>query len=302
MGVGHPAWGFDRNGQAVDIRGLVNLAAASGANTWREAMYVDSSVSGYYANLKGYCDAAGLKFIIQTLSASVGAMTYQQESDIILNTGSAQTNWINSWGSKISTLHPYAIMVINEPTNNGLFSTASSSRFSAYRQFCVNAITSWRQIQPDLVIIVNNDPFNDFYDSTTYGFAANPLPFPNVLYGRHIYYAYDGLYPPSYLPDQQSYWNGNTVLGKQQLSALIDYESRALIAKGQQVIWDEWGSNVNSPNAQAYARDFISILRSKGIGNLYYDFVPASYEATGLLNEDYKTLNSMGRVWASSIN
>jgi hypothetical protein len=301
MGMGHPSWAFDRNSQPLDIRGLVNLAAASGANSWREAMYVGGSVSSYQTNLKSYLDAAGMKLIIQTLSSSVGAMSTQEELNIINNVGGAQTSWINSWGSKIAALWPYGIMVMNEPTNGGTHSTASASAFASYRQFCINAINTWRQIKPDLVIVVNNDPFNDFFDSTSYGFAANPLPFSNILYGRHIYYAYYG-YPPSYLPDQQSYWNGNTALGKQQLTALIDGESKALLAKGQQVIWDEWGANIYAPNAQAYTRDFISICRSRGISTLYYSFVPASYEATGLLNEDYKSLNAIGWAWANSIS
>jgi hypothetical protein len=300
LGLGHPSWAYDKNSNPIDIRGLVTLAASSHANCWREAMSANSAITSYQTNLKSYLDAAGIKLVIQTLASSVGAMSTQDESNIINNVGSAQSNWINSWGSKISQLQPYAIMVMNEPTNGGTFSTASSSAFAAYRQFCSNAISAWRLIKPDLVVIVNNDPFNDVFDSTSYGFAANPLPFTNIMYGRHIYYAYDNSYPPSYLPDQQSYWNGNTASGKQYLTNIITRESSALIAKGQTVIWDEWGANVNAPNAQAYVRDFISICRSLGISCLYYDFVPSTYSPTGLLNSDYKTLNAVGSAWASS--
>jgi hypothetical protein len=298
FGIGHPVWPNDRNGNPVDIQNLVNLVKRSGGNTWREAMYVGSNVDSYYLNLKSYCDQAGVNFVIQTLSASVQAMTYAQETEIILG-GSAQANWISSWGAKIQILHPYGIMVMNEPTNGGTHQVASQSRFNSYRQFCMNTITAWRLIQPDLVIFVNNDPFNDFYDSTAYGFAAQPLPYSNVLYGRHIYYAYDGQYPPSYLPDQQNYWNGNTAQGKELLSQLIESESSALRMKGQTVIWDEWGAAVAAPHADDYVRDFVSICNSKNIGSLYYDLVPASYEQSGILNEDYRTLNIVGLAWAS---
>jgi hypothetical protein len=300
FGVGHPVWPNDRYGSPVDIQGLVNLVKSSGGNTWREAMYADSSVDSYYTNLKGYCDQAGVNFVIQTLSASVGAVTYQEESNIILNVGSAQSNWINAWSAKIQALHPYGIMVMNEPTNGGTHQTASYQRFTAYRQFCNAAISAWRQIQPDLVIFVNNDPFNDFYDSTTYGFAAFPLEFSGVLYGRHIYYAYDGQYPPSYLPDQQAYWNGNTAQGKVLLAQLIESESSALRMKGQTVIWDEWGAAVAAPHSDDYVRDFVSICNSKNIGSIYYDIVPTSYEQSGILNEDYRSLNSVGLAWAGA--
>ncbi len=301
LGLGHPSWAYDRNSNPVDIRGLVNLAAASGANCWREAMAVNSPVTSYQLNLKSYLDAAGVKLVIQTLASSAGAMSVQDELNIINNVGTAQSDWINSWGSKIAKLQPYGIMIMNEPSNGGTYKTASSSAFAAYRQFCINAINAWRQIDPDLVIIVNNYPFNDVFDSTSYGFAANPLPFSNILYGRHIYYVYDNSYPPSYLPDQRAYWTGNLVQGKQLLADLLERESSALIAKGQKVIWDEWGANVNAPNAKAYVQDFISICRSKGIGCLYYDLVPSTYSPSGILNADYKTLNSVGQAWANSL-
>jgi hypothetical protein len=306
VGMGHPAWSYDRASNPVNIRALVNLVANSGANCWREAMYVDSSVSGYYINLKAYCDQAGLKFIIQTVSASVGAMTYQEETNIIQNVNGAQVNWINAWGNIIRQLHPYAIMVMNEPTNNGAFSKASSTQFNYYRQFCNNSINAWRSIQPDIIVIVQNDPFNDLFDSTSYGFAANPLPFSDVIYSRHIYYSYDGTYPPSYLPEQQTYWNAKTATdfsqAKQRLTAFITAETcQTLVNKGQKVMFDEWGSNVNSPNAQNFTRDFMNICEQKSIGQIYYDIVPSSYESTGLLNEDYLTFNSMGQVWNSCI-
>lgn len=310
LGVGHPAWAYDRNGNPVNIQALVNLVADSGANIWREAMYVSGvePFPGYYANLKSYCDQRGLKFMIQTLASSVGAMTPQEELDIINNNIGKQASWINGWGSIIQQLQPYAIMVMNEPSNGGTYVTASSTAFSYYRQFCINCINAWRQIKPDLVIIVQNDPMNDEFDSTSYGFAANPLPFSNIIYSRHIYYAYDGNYPPSYLPDQQAYWNAKTAQdlanAKQLLANFIDGESLPLRNKGQQVMWDEWGANAGGyvPNALQYVRDFLDLCKARNIGVLYYDIVPVSYEATGLLNEDYLTLNAMGQVWAAEMS
>jgi len=308
LGVGHPAYGYDRNGNLVDIQALVNLVADTGANCWREAMYVSyvEPFPGYYANLKSYCDQRGLKFIIINLASSVGAMTPQDELDIINNNNGKQAPWINGWGSIIQQLQPYAIMVMNEPSNGGTYTTASATAFGYYRQFCVNCINAWRQIKPELVIIVQNDPMNDEFDSTSYGFAANPLPFSNIIYSRHIYYAYDGNYPPSYLPDQQAYWNAKTAQdlanAKQLLTNLIDGESSALRNKGQQVMWDEMGANVNVPNALHYTQDFYDICKTRNIGAVYYDIVPVSYEPTGLLNEDYLTLNAMGQVWAAEMS
>jgi hypothetical protein len=72
--------------------------------------------------------------------------------------------------------------------------------------------------------------------------------------------------------------------------------------KGQQVMWDEMGANVNVPNALHYTQDFYDICKTRNIGAVYYDIVPVSYEPTGLLNEDYLTLNAMGQVWAAEMS
>ncbi len=312
LGVGHPSWKYKPDGTLVDLQALVNFCADTGANCWREIMYSDSSVAAgqYYATLKSYCDQRGLKFMIQT--ASPGGV--QPELDIIMNNSGKQTDWINSWCSIIQQVQPYAIMVMNEPNNsngtnfnNGRSATAEE--FAYYRQFCINCVNAWRQIKSDLVVVVNNDPFNDPFDSTSYGFAANPLPLPNIIYGRHIYYSYDGVYPPSYWPDQQAYWNAATAQdlanAKQLLTNLIDRESSALRNKGQQVMWDEWGANIQAPHAANYVQDFYDICKARNIGTLYYDIVPFGYgysqEPTGLLNNDY-TLNAIGQVWAANMH
>jgi hypothetical protein len=308
LGVGHPSYAYDRNGNLVNIQALVNLVADSGGNCWREAMGVTYTVDAYFANLKSYCDQRGVKFMIQTLASSVDYMTPQEELDIINNNNGKQAPWINGWGSIIQQLQPHSIMVMNEPSNGGTYTTASATAFGYYRQFCINCINAWRQIKPDLVIIVQNDPMNDEFDSTSYGFAANPLPFSNIIYGRHIYYAYDGNYPPNYLPDQQAYWNAKTpqdlANAKQLLTNFIDGESSALRNKGQQVMWDEWGANSGGkvPNALQYEHDFLELCKARNIGVLHYDIVPYSYENTGLLNEDYLTLNAIGQVWASEMS
>jgi hypothetical protein len=308
LGAGHPAWSTDPNGNPVDLQALVNLVANTGANVWREAMYVSSTVPGYYANLKSYCDQRGLKFEIQTLGPQADG-DYTSELNIIMNNSGAQTAWINGWASLIQQLQPYAILVMNEPTNNDTFTTASATAFGYYRQFCINCINAWRQIKPDLVAIVNNDPFNDWWNSTSYGFAANPLSLPNIIYSSHIYYAYDDAYPPSYLPDQQAYWNAVTAQdlanAKQLLTNLILEEFATLRNEGQQVMWDEWGANLQAPHATNYVQDFFDICKSLNMGAVYYDIVPWGYgsgqEASGLLNNDYKTLNAVGQVWAANM-
>jgi hypothetical protein len=307
LGVGHPSWAYDRNGNPVNIQALVNLVADSGGNCWREAMITnDKNDLTYFKELKSYCDQRNVMFMIQTCGTTRYTMDGQEELNVYQNINGAQTAYINDWSYIIQQLQPYAIMIQNEPSNGGTFTTASATAFGYYRQFCINCINAWRQIKPDLVIIVQNDPFNDEFDSTSYGFAANPLPFSNIIYSRHVYYAYSGNYPPSYLPDQQAYWNAKTsqdlANAKQLLTDFIDGESSALRNKGQQVMWDEWGANVNVPNALNYTRDFYDICKARNIGALYYDIVPVSYEVTGLLNEDYLTLNAMGQVWAAEMS
>jgi len=307
LGVGHPAWAYDRNGNPVNIQALVNLVADSGGNCWREAMISSqrNSLSPYETNLKYWLDQRGIKLVIQTCGTTQFSMAGQEELNVYQNINGAQTAYINDWGYIIQQLQPYAIMIQNEPSNGGTSTTASATAFGYYRQFCINCINAWRQIKPDLVIIVQNDPFNDWYDSTSYGFAANPLSYPNIIYTGHIYYAYDGSYPPSYLPDQQAYWNAKTAQdlanAKQLLTELIDKYMSALRNKGQQVMWDEMGANVNVPNALNYTQDFYDICKTRNIGAVYYDIVPVSYEPTGLLNEDYLTLNAMGQVWAAEM-
>jgi hypothetical protein len=309
MGIGHPSWAFDQFGNPVDLQALVNLAAGAGANCWREAMYISSSVSQYYFQLKSCCDDRGLDFIIQTLASSVGAMTPQEELAIINNENGKQDLWINNWGSVIQQLNPHAIMVMNEPSNGGSYSTASFSEFSNYRQFCTNCINAWRLIKPDLLILVQNYPFNDYFDSTSYGFASNPLPFLNVIYTRHEYYAYNNIYPPGYKPELQAYWNAITSQdlesAKQLLKNHLLYESLCLTGKGQKVAWDEWGANIEAPHAAEYVKDFLNICKELNIGAVYYDIVPFGYvsgkEPTGLLNNDYRTFNSVGQVWATNI-
>jgi len=301
LGVGHPAWSYDPYGNPVDIEALVNLVADTGANCWREAMYGTSSLTGYYTNLKSYCDARGLKFEIQALLSDD-----EVESDIIDNVGNAQTAWINNWSYILQQLQPYAIMVMNEPSNHGTHRTATAQEFALYRQFCINCINAWRQIKPDLVIIVQNDPFNDLFDSTSYGFAANPLPFSNIIYTRHIYYAYDNTYPPDYLPDQQAYWNGDLATAKQLLTKLIEAESLPLTSKGQRVMWDEFGANLQAPNAPNYIQDFFDICKARNIGAVEYALAPYGWtsgrDPSGILNDDYKTFNAVGQVWAAEMS
>ncbi len=320
LGVGHPEWSMEPDGVTyVDLQALVKMVTNAGANCWREVMWTNPNLApGYYlANLISYVKQYGLKFVIQTaLSLGSGPSA---EFNVIRGVGTAQTDWINSWCSIIQQVQPYAIMVMNEPNNsngtnfnNGRSATAEE--FAYYRQFCINCVNAWRQIKSDLVVVVNNDPFNDPFDSTSYGFAANPLPLPNIIYGRHIYYSYDGVYPPSYWPDQQAYWNAATAQdlanAKQLLTNLIDRESSALRNKGQQVMWDEWGARLTqtnlspTPNAPQYVKDFIELCKARNIGVIYYDAVPFgtgyAQDCSGMLNNDY-TLNAIGQAWAQEM-
>jgi hypothetical protein len=346
LGAGEPAWVYQGNGQSVNLQALVNLAASSGANTWREAIQTENpspvatspnpsiydNKLSYYQELKSDLSAKGIKLVIQTLAYSSGSLTAQQECDIINNVGTAQSDWITGWGEIIQQMNPYAIMVMNEPMNGceGGAQPASQSEFADYRAFVTNAITAWRAIDPNIVIMVQNDPFYDPWDSTSYGFAAQPLPFSNIIYENHIYYAYTGtappspaqwpsqtLYPLAYDDDaaEYAYWTAQTQAelanAKQLLTTYIDAASAPLIAKGQQVIWGEMGANLNAPNAEQYVQDFYSIAKSKGIGVLYWDLVPfAPYcqgcsppdtESTGLLTSDWSSLNQMGQAWAQSM-
>jgi hypothetical protein len=301
VGYGHPAW------QNNDMQALVIKAAEAGANVWREAFYVDSDPNNsYYQSVKTSTANAGLKLIVQTLSASVGAMTYQEETNIINDVGTAQDNWVNGWKTIISVMQPYAIMVMNEPTNNGdRNSDPSNGDFNLYRAFCSRCISEWRAVKADLVIIVNNNPFNKLYDSTGYGFAATPLTETNVIYGRHVYYAYDSLYPPNYLPDQQDYWDNLLPEAKIHLEAQMHLEADPLTSQGCVVAWDEWGAHASAPNASQYATDLAQHCEDHGWGCIIYDIVPfgdgTGQEVSGLLTNDYLNWNLVGLAFRNVI-
>lgn len=309
FGVGSPAWEYDRNGKLVDLETLVNLVYNSRGNTWRTASYQNSSMTGYYTNLKNYC-ANKLNLVIQTLSPNDGTSAgIQAEANIIKNVGTAQTDWINNWSSIINALNPYAIMVMNEPSVNGAYRMATQSEFTQYRNFCMNCINAWRAIKPNIVIIVHQFAWNAVYGegNNTYDFVANPLPYSNILYTAHYYYAYNNIVPPPYQPEGLAYWNNKQVLtpaqranAKQLLTNYITNASSKILAKGQKFIFDEWGSCLAAPNSGAFAEDFVSIANSLNIGSIIYDIVPASYESVGILNEDYKTFNAVGLSWAGT--
>jgi hypothetical protein len=308
LGVGHPAWQYDPTGNLVNVKALVDKFAATGAQVWRESMYFGNSPSPYYSTLKSYLDGKGAYFVIQTLVQ--GWPNVEQESDIINGVGHWQTSWIDYWSGIISVYHPYGIMVMNEPSKNGVFTSPSAEEFALYRQFCINSINAWRAVDPDIVILVQNYPFTDAFDSYGFGFAYNPLPFSGLFYSRHIYYAFDNTYPPWYLPSQQKYWNATNdqeiAEAKSSLTNFISTESLPMLNIGQHVIYDEMGANILAPNAAAYVRDFIRICVSLNVSVLYYNMAPWGYgigrEPTGILDDTYKNFNGIGETWASEVS
>jgi cell division septation protein DedD len=305
-GFGHPAWATMTNGTAIDFTTLTQLVADSGLTSWREAMYQDSNPVGYYTTIRDACTVAGLNFTVQSLSPSNGtAEGTLAEYNIIFDVGSAQDDWISNWGNIITALQPDAISVMNEPSLNGTYDVEpTSEEFQVYRNLIENCVNAWRAIDPNLIIVVENFPFNQYFDQTLYGFGATPVNHTGIVYSRHFYYSYDNTEPPAYQPEWQAYWDaitqGDLDAAKILLQAAIEYQTDPMTTQGKPVVYDEFGANLANPNVAVAVGDFTDICLSLGVGVVYYDIVPYGsgfhQEPSGALT-DYYVFNAVGEAF-----
>jgi hypothetical protein len=307
MGVDKQAWFWDDQIEWIPMENLVDMVADAGGNVWRQhmisALYPDSMT--LFVNLKNILDQRGVKLLIATMGVDSWefGFNWQEQADIIMNANGKGDKWINDWGQIIAVLQPYAIDVMNEPRGIGGTSYEATMTkaqfFEAYRQFCIRAIRAWRAIKPDLVIVVANCPFYETWTDT--GFDVNPINEPNIIYSIHHYYAYDNTYPPSYLPEQRAYWDGNLVQAKTLLAQRIDYDTLAMRNKGFTIIYEEIGTNIANPNAAVYMQDFYDLCRERNIGVIHHCLAAYPRSPAGILNDDWTTLNSIGEVWARNM-
>lgn len=303
MGVDFLAW-FD-----VPLTPLTDIVKNAGGNAWRQNMISDCYTDQYWfstmKNLKNDLDQRGIKLIIATMGVDswLFDFNWQEQADIIVNVNGSGDKWINDWGNIIKALNPYAIDVMNEPM--GIEGTTYAPTmtqqqfFDVYRQFVIRAIEAWRQIKPDLVCIVANCPFYKPWEET--GFDVNPINESNIIYSYHYYYSYDGNYPPSYLPEQIDYWEGRLSEGKKLLGERIDSDTLPMRNKGFTVLVEETGSNVANPNALVFMQDWFDLCKERNLGVIQHALAPYPREIAGMLNEDWTTLNALGKVWARNM-
>jgi len=308
MGVDKQSWFWDDNIGFIPMDRLVDMVANAGGNIWRQhmisAQYPNSMAK--FIDLKNKLDQRGIKLLIATMGVNSWEFGYnwQEQADIIMNADGKGDKWIRDWGNIIAVLQPYAIDVMNEP--RGIKGTTYESKmteaqfFEAYRQFCIKAIRAWREIKPDLVVVVANCPFYKPWTET--GFDANPINEPNIIYSVHYYYAYDNNYPPSYLPEQRAYWDGNLAEAKKLLAKRIDYDTLAMRNKGLVIIYEEVGTNVANPNAAVFMQDFYDLCKERNIGVIHHCLAAYPRSPAGLLNSDWATLNAIGEVWARNMS
>lgn len=307
MGVDKQSWFWDENIGNIAMDHLVDMVARAGGNIWRQhmisAQYPNSIAK--FVDLKNKLDQRGIKLLIATMGVNSWefGFNWQEQADIIMNADGKGDKWIRDWGNIIAVLQPYAIDVMNEP--RGIKGTTyelnmtEEQFFEAYRQFCIKAIRAWREIKPDLVVVVANCPFYKPWTETD--FDTNPINEPNIIYSVHYYYAYDNKYPPSYLPEQRAYWNGNLIEAKKLLAERIDLDTSAMRNKGLTIIYEEVGTNIANPNAAIFMQDFYDLCKERNIGVIHHCLAAYPRSPAGLLNSDWTTLNAIGEVWARNM-
>ena len=310
MGVDHFWWG-EINTVHFDL--LENC----GANAWREHIWYSSwrDDTPYWKdpsltfriqmrNFVRWANERGIKFIIDTAGYDGTPPSWRQfKADVIMNKDGMGDQWINGFGEIVRELQPYAIDVMNEPMwVYGTTYEATMTQeefFEAYRQFCIKAIRAWRQIKPDLVCIVGGCPFWDLKP-----LAANPIPEPNLIYAVHYYYAFDGAlweYPSE---SSVAYWEGRFDEAKTLLESLLLYDEgiKACEDAGLQVLMEETGTYsgrgvVPYDSNFVFMQDMYDFCKAHNIGVLHHSLNPFPKASTGLLNEDWTTLNDLGKLW-----
>ena len=311
MGVDHFWWGEINAGH-------FDLLKNCGANAWREHIWYSSwrDDTPYWKdpsltfriqmrNFVRWANERGIKFIIDTAGYDGTPPSWRQfKADVIMNKDGMGDQWINGFGEIVRELQPYAIDVMNEPMwVYGTTYEATMTQeefFEAYRQFCIKAIRAWRQIKPDLVCIVGGCPFWDLKP-----LAANPIPEPNLIYAVHYYYAFDGVtQPPEYSKAGRAYWEGRFDEAKALLESFLLYDEgiKACEDAGLQLLMEETGTFsgrgvVPYDSNFVFMQDMYDICKAHNIGVLHHSLNPFPRASTGLLNEDWTTLNDLGKLW-----
>ena len=305
MGVDHFWWGEINAGH-------FDLLKNCGANAWREHMryadwrddvpyWKDPSLT-FRIQMKNFVrwgNERGIKFIVAAMALEHLTENWtQMKADVIMNKDGIGDEWINGWGEVIAGLQPYAIDIMNEPMwvyGTTYESTMTQEQFfEAYRQFCIRTIRAWRQLKPDLVCIVGGCPFWDLKP-----LAANPIPEPNLLYAVHYYYAYHGTIPDTAPAPNKAYYEGRLSEAKTLLESFLLYNEgiKACEDAGLQLLMEETGTCPEAPNAFVFMQDMYDFCKAHNIGVTHHALVPYPKATAGLLNEDWVTLNDLGKLW-----
>ena len=201
----------------------------------------------------------------------------QMKNDVIMNADGKGDQWIAEFGDAISKLQPYGINVMNEPetvVGTSYESTMTQEElFESYRQFVIRAMNAWRAIKPDLVGVVSGCPFWDLKP-----LAVNPIPLPNIVYGYHRHYFYEGHPLPEWehpIADM-AYWNGQLAEGKALLydEFLNERGFQAVLDAGLDLCIIEIGVGNEANNAKVWMQDVYDFCKARGIGVLHHGWGP----------------------------
>jgi len=245
----------------------------------------------------------GVKLIISGHSDQLNYWVddWAHKASVILNEGGLGDQWINDYVQVIQDLQPDGIEIMNEPPDAELSGNPNLT-FEAWRNFCIRAATAYRNVKPDLLLFIDGCPFWDLN-----AWATAPLPFSNVYYAFHEHYGAGG-YEPSPPPDWDNfawwnaYWTGDLAQAKILLEdRFLRGGLRALSDKGMRVQFTESGTSMEQPNWDAWLRDMYAIAAKYNANFLQHSMGGNPPDLSGILNDDWTTLNAMGLIWAENM-
>lgn len=129
-------------------------------------------------------------------------------------------------------------------------------------------------------------------------FIDNPLPFNNVVYCAHNYYAWD--YP--WFDYAINYGNGNFDIAKQQMEQTY-YERFIHMSQYRPVMNMETGvyrDSSKNPNWDVWENDSLALYEKYGVGVSWYPFDPdrSGSSLISILSSDRITMTHVGEIWA----
>ena len=326
MGVDCPEWiNFDeaqadilKNNNANAIRWHIyanwwtqNIPA------WTDPDNPEMKFQAKHERIAEWLRQRGIKFIIGATGFQWDPPEgwVQMKADVIMNADGKGDKWIADYGDVIVKLQPYGINVMNEPAwviGTSYEGTVTQDQFfEAYRQFVIRAMNAWRLIKPDLVGVVSGCPFWDLKP-----LAANPIPLPNIVYGYHRHYCYEGVLPTEWEPPvaDVAYWNGQFAEGKILLydELLNECGFQVVLDAGLDLCIIEIGAGKQANNSEVWMQDVYDFCKARNIGVLQHQFRPYPRYSAGILQEGsleqpngiwWKpvTLNSMGELWSRNM-